>query len=135
ILVGYDGVVKVIDFGVAKAESNLQKTSVGQIKGKVPYMAPEQAMGELVDRRTDIFALGVILYQLVTGKHPFRGESEFATLARIRDKKPADPPTRHIPDLPAALEEAMLKTLAKDREGRFDTMKDLARALEKAVPS
>ncbi len=135
VLVGYDGVVKVIDFGVAKAASNLQRTSVGQIKGKVPYMAPEQAVGDKVDRRTDVFALGVVLYQLVTGKHPFRGESEFATLARIRDKKPADSPLRHVPDLPPALAEAMLKALAKQRDDRFATMNDLARALERAVPS
>ncbi len=135
ILVCYDGIVKVIDFGVAKAESNLQRTNVGQLKGKVPYMAPEQAMGDPVDRRTDIFALGVVLYQLVTGKHPFRGENEFATLARIRDKNPADPPRRHVPDLPAALEDAMLTALAKKREQRFATMHEFSRALDRAVPS
>jgi eukaryotic-like serine/threonine-protein kinase len=135
LLVGYDGVVKVIDFGVAKAESNLQRTSVGQIKGKVPYMAPEQAIGDHVDRRTDVFALGVVLYQLVTGKHPFRADSEFATLARIRDKNPADSPRKHVPDLPVALEEVMLKVLAKQRDSRYSTMLDLGRALERAVPS
>ena len=83
VLVGHDGQVKVIDFGVAKAASNQLRTSVGQMKGKVAYMAPEQALGEPVDRRTDVFALGVVLYQLITGKHPFRGDNEFATLGRI----------------------------------------------------
>jgi serine/threonine protein kinase len=135
ILVGYDGSVKVIDFGVAKATSNMQRTSVGQIKGKVPYMAPEQAMGEPVDRRTDVFALGVVLYQLVAGKHPFRADSEFATLARVRDRNPAESPRAYVPDLPPALEEAMLKALAKKRDDRFATMLEFGRALERAVPS
>jgi eukaryotic-like serine/threonine-protein kinase len=135
ILVGYDGAVKVIDFGVAKATTNMQRTSVGQIKGKVPYMAPEQAVGEPIDRRTDVFALGVVLYQLVTAKHPFRGDSDFATLSRLRDRNPADSPRKHIPDLPPALEEVMLKALSKQRDGRFATMLELARALERAVPS
>jgi len=135
ILIGYDGSVKVIDFGVAKAASNMQRTSVGQIKGKVPYMAPEQAIGDPVDRRSDIFALGVVLYQLVTGTHPFRGDSEFATLAKLRDPHPVESPSKRVPDLPPALEEAMLTALAKRREDRFPTMLDFGRALEKAVPS
>ena len=85
VLVGHDGQVKVIDFGVAKAASNQLRTNVGHLKGKVAYMAPEQALGEPVDRRTDVFALGVVLYQLITGKHPFRGDNEFVTLGRIRN--------------------------------------------------
>jgi serine/threonine-protein kinase len=135
LLVGYDGAVKVIDFGVAKAASNMQRTRVGQIKGKVPYMAPEQTAGDRVDRRTDVFALGVVLYQLVTGKHPFRGDNEFATMARIRDKDPAQDPRAIVPDLPPALVEVMRCALAKAREDRYETMHDFGRALEKALPS
>jgi serine/threonine-protein kinase len=134
ILVGYDGSVKVIDFGVAKATSNLQRTRIGQIKGKLGYMSPEQAMGDRVDRRSDVFALGIVLYQLVAGKHPFRGDSEFATLARIRDKAPAESPREYVPDLPDGLDEVMLCALAKRRDDRFPTMADLWRALERTVP-
>ena len=134
ILVGYDGSVKVIDFGVAKATSNMQRTQVGQIKGKIPYMAPEQAIGDPVDRRTDIFALGVVLYQLVTGKHPFRGDNEFATLVKLRDARPVDPPSTLV-SLPAELEKVIVKALAKNRDDRHASMSDLARALERAMPS
>ena len=135
IMIGYDGAVKVIDFGVAKATTNMQRTSVGQLKGKVPYMAPEQTSGEPVDRRTDVFALGVVLYQLVTGKHPFRGDSDFATIARLRDKKPVESPRVHVKDLPPAIEEVMLKALSKQPGERYAAMLDLAKALEKAMPS
>jgi serine/threonine-protein kinase len=134
LLVTDEGAVKVIDFGVAKAASNLQRTRVGQIKGKVAYMAPEQTAGDRLDRRTDVFALGVVLYQLVTGKHPFRGDNEFATMARIRDNKPADPPSAHAPDIPPALEAVMLRALAKPRDQRYPTMADLGRALDEALP-
>ena len=135
ILVSYDGIVKVIDFGVAKAASNQQRTNVGQIKGKVAYMAPEQMMGEAVDRRTDVFALGVVLYQLLTGKHPFRADNEFATMARIRDKTPAEPPRALNPAIPVALEAILLKALSKPRDDRYASMADLQRALEDVLPA
>jgi serine/threonine-protein kinase len=130
-----DGSVKVIDFGVAKAASNMQRTNVGQIKGKVPYMAPEQAIGDRVDRRTDVFALGVVLYQLVTAQHPFRADNEFATLARIRDVRPADPPRTIVPGLPGELEQVIVTALQKDKSKRYATMLDFVRALDRAVPS
>ncbi len=135
VLVGHDGQVKVIDFGVAKAASNQLRTNVGQMKGKVAYMAPEQALGDPVDRRTDIFALGVVLYQLLTGKHPFRGDNEFATLGRIRSKEPIEPPKRILPSLPDDVNDIVVKALSKPREGRFQTMVELGRALEKASPT
>lgn len=135
VMVGHDGRVKVIDFGVAKAASNQLRTSVGQMKGKVAYMAPEQALGDPVDRRTDVFALGVVLYQLITGKHPFRGDNEFATLGRIRNKEPIEPPNRVTPSLPSEVNDIVVKALSKPREGRFQTMVELQRALEKVCPT
>jgi serine/threonine-protein kinase len=134
LLITYDGTVKVIDFGVAKAASNLQKTSVGQLKGKVAYMAPEQAVGDRVDRRTDVFALGLVLFMLLTGKHPFRADNEYATLARIRDKTPAPSMRSMNPAISPDLDAVVLKALAKDPAERFATMLDFARALERAVP-
>ena len=84
ILVTYDGVSKVVDFGVAKATAmGGGATVAGQLKGKVSYMAPEQVRGEAIDRRVDIFAMGIVLYALTTGKHPFRRESEAATMYTI----------------------------------------------------
>jgi eukaryotic-like serine/threonine-protein kinase len=135
VLVGYDGQVKVIDFGVAKAASNQLRTSVGQMKGKVAYMAPEQAMGEPVDRRTDVFALGIVLFQLVTGKHPFRGDNEFQTLGRIRDKNPLPRAKSLVPSLPDDVDALIAKALSKSREGRFQTMVELQRELERVQPT
>jgi serine/threonine-protein kinase len=91
--------------------------------------------GDKVDRRADVFALGVVLYQLATGKHPFRAENEFATMARIRDKEPAASPCTLVPDLPPALEAVMLKVVAKQRDDRYADMLELRRALEQALPS
>lgn len=135
ILVTYDGVTKIIDFGVAKALSNAQKTSAGQVKGKVPYMSPEQIVsGSTIDRRSDIFALGIVLYQLVTGKHPFRGDTDLETMMHICDPKPAAPPSKLVPSIPPALEQVILKSLEKDRARRFTTMDEMLRALEVSLP-
>lgn len=134
ILVTYDGVTKVIDFGVAKAVSNQQKTQIGQVKGKVPYMSPEQAVGDPVDRRTDIFALGIVLYQLITGKHPFRGDTELETMMHICDKKPAAPPSTLVKTIPPALEAVVMKALEKNKEVRYGTMAEMLRGLEGALP-
>src|SRR6185503_7485770 len=77
ILVTYDGIVKLVDFGVAKAMGRASgETSAGQLKGKVPYMSPEQAKGGTIDRRTDIFAMGIVLYKMTTGLHPFLGDND-----------------------------------------------------------
>ena len=135
ILITYDGVVKIVDFGVAKATSQADQshTQVGQVKGKVPFMSPEQALGKPVDRRTDVFALGIVLYQAVTGKHPFRGENDMATLHKICDPAPVPAPSTINPKCTPALDAAILKALEKDVAKRFPNMLELARALEKAL--
>src|SRR5688572_15607872 len=98
ILVTGDGVTKVVDFGVAKATAlGGGATVVGQVKGKISYMSPEQARGEPIDRRTDVFALATVLYALTTGKHPFRRDNEGATMMAICSDEPVLPPSKVSP--------------------------------------
>ncbi|MCH2108553.1 MAG: serine/threonine protein kinase [Polyangiaceae bacterium] len=134
ILVTYDGVTKVVDFGVAKATAlGGGATVAGQIKGKVSYMAPEQVNGEGLDRRADVFALGIVLYALTTGKHPFRKESEAATMYNICSPHKVTPPSKVVPDYPSALEPVLLKALEKDRDLRYNSCDEMLRALD-ALP-
>jgi eukaryotic-like serine/threonine-protein kinase len=132
ILVTYDGIVKIVDFGVAKAvaRSEHQVTHAGHVKGKVQYMAPEQAFCDEVDRRTDVFALGIVLYQITTGTHPFRADNELATLARITSPEPVPSPGTLVPGYPPELASVVMQALEKNPKHRFGTMLELARALE-----
>ena len=135
ILVTYDGVSKVVDFGVAKATAmGGGATVAGQLKGKVSYMAPEQVRGEPIDRRVDVFALGIVLYALTTGKHPFRRESEAATMYTIASDEAVLSPRKFLPDYPASLEAVLLKALAKDVKQRYATASELQRALDQCLP-
>jgi serine/threonine-protein kinase len=135
ILVTYDGVSKVVDFGVAKATAmGGSGTVAGQLKGKVSYMAPEQVRGEAIDRRVDVFALGIVLYSLTTGKHPFRRESEAATMYTIASDEAVVPPSRFLPKYPPSLEAVLLKALAKDANQRYSTASEFQRALYLCLP-
>jgi len=135
ILVTYDGVSKVVDFGVAKATAmGGGATVAGQLKGKVSYMAPEQVRGEPIDRRVDIFAMGIVLYALTTGKHPFRRESEAATMYTIASDEVVVSPRKFLPDYPPGLEAVLLKALAKDAKARFSTASEFQRALDQCLP-
>ncbi len=135
ILVTFDGVTKVVDFGVAKATAlGGGTTRAGQVKGKIGYMAPEQGRGEAIDRRADVFAMGIVLYALTTGQHPFRRESDAATLFAITSPDEAVPPRKVVPTYPATLERVVLRALEKDREKRFASARELLNALDKALP-
>ncbi|MBN2196329.1 MAG: serine/threonine protein kinase [Polyangiaceae bacterium] len=135
ILVTYDGVTKVVDFGIAKATAvGGGATVAGQIKGKVAYMAPEQVKGGAIDRRVDVFALGIVLYALTTGKHPLRRESEAATMYSICSPDPVVSPSKIIQGYPLPLEKIVLQALSKDPAKRFATANELSRALD-ALPS
>ncbi|WP_434043318.1 MULTISPECIES: serine/threonine-protein kinase [Sorangium] len=135
ILVTYDGNAKVVDFGVAKATAfNDSTTRAGQLKGKVSYTAPEAVRGDAIDRRVDVFAMGILLYVLTTGAHPFRRESEGATLFAISSPDPVVAPHTFLPGYPPLLEAVLLRALEKERDQRYATAKDLLRALEKALP-
>jgi eukaryotic-like serine/threonine-protein kinase len=133
ILCTYDGIVKLVDFGVAKATGRAGgETSAGQLKGKVPYMSPEQARGGNVDRRTDIFAMGIVLYKLTTGLHPFLGENDLVTMRNIISR-PLLPPRVKNPGFPPEVEQILIKCLQKDPEKRYQTMAELGLAVERAL--
>ena len=135
VLVTYSGSAKLVDFGIAKATaSSAGVTQAGEIKGKFAYMAPEQVTGDTVDRRTDIFGMGVILYLLTTGRHPFKGVHTAETLQNICSKRPPRVPTSIIPGYPPELEAVVLKSLAKDPNDRWPTANDMLSALERAMP-
>jgi eukaryotic-like serine/threonine-protein kinase len=136
ILVTFDGVVKVVDFGIAKAAGRgSADTNAGQIKGKAAYMSPEQVKGGELDRRTDVFALGTILYLMTTGRHPFRGANDVATLYSISSDSPVMLPSKLIRNFPLSLEAVVMKALAKDPRERFASAHDLQRALDMALPA
>ncbi len=129
ILVSYEGEVKVIDFGIAKAQGKTSQTQVGVLKGKFSYMSPEQVRGLHVDHRSDIFSLGIVMYELLTLERVFLGESDFDTLEKIR-KVEMSPPSLYNLDIPPELEEIVLKTLSKNPEDRYQSAHELAEALE-----
>ncbi|MBZ4420350.1 serine/threonine-protein kinase [Myxococcus sp. RHSTA-1-4] len=118
ILVGFDGGVKVIDFGVAKAATSSQNTATGVLKGKYPYMSPEQANGQAIDARSDLFALGVVMWELLTGKRLFKGDSDMMTLRLVKDCQ-VPRPSQLNPKLPPGLDEILLKALAPTPDARF----------------
>jgi len=118
VLLSYDGEVKVIDFGVAKASIKMTHTMSGIIKGKLLYMAPEQAMAKQIDHRADLFALGLVLYKMTTHQLPFEGENEFQIYNKLVQGKVV-PPKKHNPKIPDKLSDLILKSLKKKPEQRF----------------
>jgi serine/threonine protein kinase len=128
IMLGFDGSVKLLDFGIARADSRAQMTQSGTVKGKFAYMSPEQCKGQHVDRRTDVFALGIVLYELSTQRRAFRAESDFGSMDRIIRGDLILPHLIH-PDYPRSLENILLKALATDPEQRYQTAAELGAAL------
>lgn len=137
ILVSFDGITKVIDFGLAKAmrDGGDESTESFQVRGKVGYLAPEQIMDMTIDRRVDVFALGIVLYVLTTGAHPFEGRGPLATIYNITCEEHATPPSTFRKDYPAELEAAVLKCLEKDKTRRFSSCDELVWALEQSTSS
>ena len=132
ILVGVDGVARVVDFGVARAASRLSTTRSGQLKGKLAYMAPEQARGGTIDRRADLFACGIVLWEALATKRLFKGDGEAETLNRVL-YDPIVAPSTVRPDVPKGLEEICMKALSRDVDQRYATAQDFGDALEKAA--
>lgn len=132
IIVTFEGSTKIVDFGIAKAAGQSSHTSTGVLKGKYTYMSPEQARGEIVDARTDQFALGIVMWELLTMRRLFKRDTEGQTLEAIIDGN-VPRPKRFRDDVPAAIEEVVMTALARDKNKRFRDCEALAFALEDAL--
>jgi serine/threonine-protein kinase len=128
IMVGYDGIVRLMDFGVAKIPDQLNATRPGLIKGTLPYMAPEYLLGESLDRRADVFSMGVVVWELTIGKRLFKAQNEVETGARILGMT-VPRPTLLRADYPPELEAIVMKALDRDRNKRFDSAREMGDAL------
>jgi serine/threonine protein kinase len=129
ILIGYDGGVKVVDFGIAKAAHQHEETQSGLLKGKVAYMSPEQCNNERVDRRSDVFALGIVLHELLSTRPLFQRENDFLTMSAIVHER-VPPPSQLAPAVPPELDAIVLKALASAPADRYQTADEMRRALE-----
>lgn len=133
VLISSDGVVKLIDFGIAKVRNRSAQTRTGLLKGKISYMAPEQARGRPLDPRTDVYALGIVLWQLLTGRRLFQGDDDFALLDEVRD--PDIPlPSRLVEGVDPALEAAVMHALEKAPDARPKDAAAFARELSATCP-
>jgi serine/threonine protein kinase len=135
VMLSYEGAVKLLDFGIAKAlggDKDEGGTQRGTLKGKFAYMAPEQTQGNDVDRRIDIFATGIVLHEILTGRRLFKGENDLQTVERVRQCDVA-PPSLQNPLCPPELDAIVLRALTRSREERFQTSSDMADALDDVV--
>lgn len=134
IMVTKDGVAKVVDFGIAKAKARSAQTERGMLKGKLGYMSPEQINQEAVDRRVDVFAIGVVLWEMLTGQRLFDGDNPGDVLQKLMER-PIPPPNRIVPSLPADLNEVVMSALARSTDERFSNARAMAQALDYATPT
>jgi serine/threonine-protein kinase len=132
VLVGTDGVSRVLDFGIAKATGRIHETRDGQVKGKLPYMAPEQLRGEPLTRQTDIYAASVVLWETLTGQWCFDGPNDGAIIAKVFEGA-VPPPSRVEPAVPRALDEVLRRGLARDKSQRWATAREMAIAIERVI--
>ena len=128
ILVSYEGEIKLIDFGIAKATSRSSKTQAGVLKGKFGYMSPEQVRGLPLDRRSDLFALGTVLYETLTGERLFIAENDFSTLEKVKNAE-VELPSRLNPHVPRDLEAIIMRCLARDPADRYQSAAEIGEEL------
>ncbi|MBI3182885.1 MAG: protein kinase [Myxococcales bacterium] len=132
IMVTYDGVTKLLDFGIAKSMNRTGRTSIGMVKGTSGYMSPEQILGEPLDARSDVFSLGVVLHECLTGMRLFHGKNpEDGMMAAL--KETVAPPSRQNPEVTDEVDQMVLKALARQRTERYPTALDFARALDRVA--
>jgi serine/threonine protein kinase len=132
LMVSYEGHVKLVDFGVAKAAANSVETRSGTVKGKIAYLSPEQIHGRNIDRRSDLFSLGIVLWEMLTTERLFRHPSDFETMAAIVNT-PTDPPSSRRADVPPELDALVLRLLAKDPAARYQTADELLEHIEQVA--
>jgi len=129
LMVSYEGGVKVVDFGVAKAADRAQETKSGTVKGKISYLSPEQCRGKRVDRRSDLFSLGICFWEMLTTERLFKRSSDFENMnAIVTEETP--PPSARRPDVPPEIDQLVLRLLAKSPDDRFQTADELVEAVE-----
>jgi len=129
LMVSYEGGVKVVDFGVAKAAHRSQETRSGTVKGKISYLSPEQCRGMSIDRRSDLFSLGIVLWEMLTTERLFKRDSDFNAMAAIVSET-VPPPSSRRPEIPPELDALSLRLLAKDPAERFQTADQVHEAIE-----
>jgi len=132
ILISKDGEIKICDFGIAKAASKASHTRAGSLKGKLQYMSPEQAWGKQIDYKSDIFSLGVVLYEMVTGKHLFEGDSELSILEKVRHPK-VEPVSKFVKDCPQEIENLIEKALKENPDERYSDANSMKKEIEEIL--
>jgi eukaryotic-like serine/threonine-protein kinase len=132
VIVGTDGHARVLDFGVAKAKNQVQHSLDNEIRGKIAYMPPEQLCGEALDRRVDVYAAGVVLWEMLVGKRLFEGPSETIIARKVMDDVIA-PPSARVEGIPSELDAIVMKALSRQANDRFSTALAMAEALEAAI--
>lgn len=133
IMVGWDGQTKLLDFGIAKAANTLSRTKVGTVKGTAGYMSPEQVTGKEVDGRSDVFSLGVVLWEMVTGQRLFAAETELAEMKLILEAK-VERPDEVEPVVPSTLADIIMKAVAREPSDRWNSAKELSKAISTRCP-
>jgi serine/threonine-protein kinase len=132
LLISYEGTVKIVDFGIVKGSSISGETLAGMLKGKVAYMSPEQASGETIDHRSDLFSMGVVLYELIAGEKPFTGPNEIMCLKQILEHNPP-PLTTYAPECNEAIERIVYRALGKQASERFGTAREMQFELQSVL--
>jgi serine/threonine protein kinase len=132
VMVSFEGNVKIVDFGVAKAANRAVETRSGTVKGKISYLSPEQCRGDRVDRRSDLFSLGIVMWELLTCTRLYRRPSDFDSMTAIVHESP-EPPSKRRAEVPRAVDDIVLRLLAKSAGDRFQTAAEVLEAIENAA--
>jgi len=132
LMIGYDGSVKIVDFGVAKAADRIAETHSGAVKGKISYLSPEQARGQNLDHRSDLFSLGIVMWEMLTVERLYKHDNDFDTMRAIVQEVPPPPSSRRR-DVPPALDALVMRLLARSPDARFQTAEEVGEEIERVA--